>query len=440
MASTYDVIIVGGRPAGAALAVRLGEQGRRVLLVDRARFPSLPTVPSAPALHMGTLALLDEIGVPESAYAAGAQRFEDYVIRFGSWFDVHIRMPEVHGRAYGLYIERPAFDLAVWERAGAFPTVERREGFSVEGLLRDDAGRVVGVEGHTAGGETERISARWLVGADGRFSAVARMAGAKVLENHDDKASTVYFAEWDGIAPRAPGLSRELEVYTDARGTDILFFPLPGGRTCVTLHQRADRVDIAGDADAYYRKVVATYPWFAERFADARVVSRLLGLKKIANGYREASGAGWALVGDALHFKDPVDGQGIYDALVTGKILAEELGAALDAGRDAIPAYGPRVDDATRPMFEATLGRLATELYGPPPNAAVATVLRWLLTDPAYKERLFRFLGRDPAVDPRRWRPVGFVLGCLARGLGRDVARMFGRRALPGPETATKGS
>ncbi|MES2639709.1 MAG: NAD(P)/FAD-dependent oxidoreductase [Myxococcota bacterium] len=437
MSDRHDVIIVGGRPAGVGLAIRLARQGRRVLVLDRATFPSPPQVPSCPALHMGTLALLDELGVPEAVYATGAQRFGDYVIRFGTWFDAPIRMPTVHGRAFGYYVDRSVFDAAMWEHLGPIPGVERRAGFRVDAVLRE-GDRVVGVEGQMADGTLEAFHAPWVVGADGRFSSVARMVGAATVETRDEKASTVYFADWKGVAPRYAGAPVEMEVWTDGAGTDVLLFPLPGNRFTVATHQRADQVDTGGDPEAYYRAQIRRYPWYTERFADADVTSRVIGVKKIGNGYREAAGKGWALLGDAFHYKDPVDAQGIYDALLGGRILAEELGAALDGRQDAEVAgkrYGERARAATHPMFEATVQRLVTELYGPPPNLVVRTVIRWLLTDRTYQERFFRFIGRDPSVDPTRWRPPSLILGAVARGLGRDVARFLGRSAkeLPGP-------
>lgn len=82
--SDFDVIIVGGRPAGASLAARLGKLGRQVLVLERADLPSAPTVPSCPTLHMGTLALLDELELPEAAYADGAARFERFVLHFAA--------------------------------------------------------------------------------------------------------------------------------------------------------------------------------------------------------------------------------------------------------------------------------------------------------------------------------------------------------------------
>jgi hypothetical protein len=85
-------------------------------------------------------------------------------------------------------------------------------------------------------------------------------------------------------------------------------------------------------------------------------------------------------------------------------------------------------------MYTATQKRLANELYSEPPRLVVRTLLRWMLTDPTYQSRFIRFLGRD--LDPATWLGPGLVLGCVARGIGRDIARLFGGspRALPGPQ------
>lgn len=421
----YDVIIVGGRPAGASLAARLGRMGRNVLVVDRATFPSPPTVPSCPTLHMGTIALLDELGIPEDAYGSAAVRFESFAVQFAGWFTARMHIPPIHGRTYGYSIDRHHFDNVLWEHLAHYPSVARRSGFTVDEVVRDEDGRVCGIVGHTKDGPPERIEAAWVVGADGRFSHVARQVGAKVVEEEAEKVSTVYFADWTGVKPLFPG-SDVVSVYTTGRGLNILFFPLTNGRITVCIHQRADRVDIEGDAEGYYRKVLASHPIVAERVADATLASRLLGLKRVGNGYREAGGPGWALTGDALHYKDPVDGQGIYDALIETKVLADELDRALFDGRpdaDVIAAYDRRSREATHAMFKATCQRLADELYSEPPVPVIRTMIRWFLTDPEYQRRFLQFLGRES--DPASWLPKSVMAGAIGRGIVRDLLSPF---------------
>ena len=128
------------------------------------------------------------------------------------------------------------------------------------------------------------------------------------------------------------------------------------------------------------------------------------------------------LIGDALHHKDPVDGQGIYDALLETKILDEELAPFLAGERafaPALDAYRRRVDAATRPMFAATLDRLKRELYEEPPTLVIKTLIRWMLTDSEYQSHFVRFLGRDLA--PETWMTPALMRACVARGVVRDV-------------------
>lgn len=419
----YDVIIVGGRPSGASLAARLGQRGRRVLVLERADLATAPAVPSCPTLHMGTLALLDELGVPEAAYAPDAVLFRRFVVEFGDWFAAVMPFPTMHGRSHGLSIDRARFDPVLWEHLAAFPTVERRT-FTVEGLLRE-GGVVVGVVGHAPESPTEELRGRWVVGADGRFSSVARWAGAEVVEEEAAKVSTVYFTDWVGLAPWRGDAEPSVMVHATGRGLNVLTFPLPD-RTTIWTHIRADRVETQGDAAAWYERTLRSIPKVAERLEGARQVGKLLGVKRVGNGYRTAGGPGWVLAGDAWHYKDPVDGQGIYDALLGTRILAEQLDAAL-SGKDAATAvadYAARARAATHPMFLATVGRLANELYSEPPVPVIHTLLRWMLQDRVYQERFIRFLGRD--LDPARWLPGSVMPGIVARGIWRDVRGMFG--------------
>jgi 2-polyprenyl-6-methoxyphenol hydroxylase-like FAD-dependent oxidoreductase len=322
----------------------------------------------------------------------------------------------------------------LWDRLGSEPNITRRDGFSVESLLRDDGGRVIGLTGKTKDGPEEWFTAPWVVGADGRFSTIARRVDAKTVEEQTEKVSTVYFADWVGFTPRVPGKDL-VEVYSTGRGMNVLCFPLSGGRVTVCIHIRADRVDIEGDAEAWYRAKLQSIPAIAARLSGARTVSRVLGLKRVGNGYREAGGPGWVLTGDALHYKDPVDGQGIYDALIETKILAEELeaGFAGKAPEAVLAAYTERTRAATHAMYAATQKRLADELYSEPPVPVIRTMIRWMLTDRAYQVRFIRFLTRD--LDPATWIGPGLVAGAVLRGIGRDLRSLFVKqpKALPGP-------
>jgi 2-polyprenyl-6-methoxyphenol hydroxylase-like FAD-dependent oxidoreductase len=419
----YDIVIVGARPAGATLAARLGAAGHRVLLVDRARFPSPPGVPSAPILYPSAMAVLDELGIPEADYRAALAPVRQFGFAFDRHFDTVIEVPEMWGRSYVGSLDRVAFDQVLWRNAGRFPSVERREGFAVTELVRDPAGRVVGIIGASRGGDPQEIRARAVVGADGRFSVVARKAGARTLEEETRCVSTVYFAEWEGVARFRDGMdAAHVHVHVTGRGLDLVCMPMPNGRTLINTHARADRVDIEGDAQRYYENTVRSVPTLARLLGDARQVTEVIGVKRVGNGYRQASGPGWALVGDAVHYKDPVDGQGIYDALLGARLLAAALGPWLAGGRSweaAMADYERELHAATHPMFLETVGRLRRELYQEPPALIIKTLIRWTMSDPAYQARFLNYLGRT--ISPAGWSSARLVGGAVLRGIWRDL-------------------
>lgn len=426
--SEYEVIIVGGRPAGASLAARLGEQGVATLVIDKAVFPSEPSVPSCAVLYPQAMHLLDELGIDERLFGDDSARIHRFIVEMGSHFQAKIPMVEVFGRNYLYGIERATFDAALWGALGRHASVTTREGMGLVDLLRDDDGRVVGVSARDRDGHERSIRARCVVGADGRFSTVARKAGARIREDFGDRTSTVHFATWEGVAPFDDDPRVTVHIFTTARGTDVLFFPKPQHRVSVCTHVRSDHVHMEGDATAYYLRKLESHPAVARRLAGARRIDDVVGLKRVANRYLDAGGPGWVLVGDALHHKDPVDGQGVYDALLETKILAEELRTwrAGEQGWDELLArYDRRVREGTHSMFMATMERLRRELYEEPPVLVMKTLLRWLLNDEEYQRRFILFLCRS--LPPDRWLTRGVIGRAVARGMLGDLRRVFRR-------------
>ena len=154
----------------------------------------------------------------------------------------------------------------------------------------------------------------------------------------------------------------------------------------------------------------------------------VIGIKNVGNRYLDLAGPGWVLVGDAAHHKDPVDGQGIYDALIGSKILAEALAdvcAGATGFEAAIARYRERFYRETHPMFLATMERLRRELYAEPPELVIRTVMRWLLTDPEYQRRFIQFLSRD--IPAEGWLPPSLVRGAALRGALGDLRRISRR-------------
>jgi flavin-dependent dehydrogenase len=417
----YDVIIVGARVAGASLAARLGARGCKVLLLDRARFPSEPAVPSSPVLYAAGMAELDALEIDATALAEVLQPISQLRLRFADAFETVIPFPSMWGRDHAYGVDRAGFDELMWRNVARFASVERRLGFAVHDVLRDASGRVVGVRGSERGGEDEAFRAGCVVGADGRFSLVARKVDAEIVEQETRCLSTAYFAAWEGMAPVQHGVS-EIHLYIGGRGLDLVSYPVPGNRVLINTHERADRVDIDGDAQAYYDQTLRRVPPIHERLRDAKQVGKVLGVKRIGNGYRRASGPGWVLVGDAVHYKDPADGQGMYDALLGARLLDRALAASLEATRtweQAMADYERDLYAATHDMYVETTTRLRRELYSEPPPIIIKTLIRWMMTDPVYQERFLQYIGR--AIPVKGWNSPRVVAGAVWRGIRRDL-------------------
>jgi flavin-dependent dehydrogenase len=419
----YDVIIVGGRPAGATLAARLGQAGLRTLLLERSAMPSAPAA-SCPAIYAATMSILDEIGADEADYARGTPRFRRWITEVRDDYRTYNRVPLVDGRDYGYAIDRARFDDALWRVAARQESVTARQGFSVTDLLRDGE-RVTGVRGHTMGGPTETLTADCVVGADGRFSLVARKAGAQEHDAHAEYPTTLYYAYWQGAAPYDAG-GPACHIYAPGYGLGFLIMDSADGALCVAVEGQSTIIDPgSAGAEAFYMDLLRRYPRVWRRLAGATRVTDVRGMRKVGNLYRQAGGPGWALVGDAIHQKDPLDGQGIYDAVFTAKALGQALIAwkrGAQSWEQALAGYDAAVRAETFPMYQATIERVATEVYGRKPEWAFKSMLRWIGDDPEYKRRLGLLLTRA-LDDPAHWLPRAVIYRAMLRGALADLGR-----------------
>jgi flavin-dependent dehydrogenase len=153
-------------------------------------------------------------------------------------------------------------------------------------------------------------------------------------------------------------------------------------------------------------------------------------MRKIGNLFRQAGGDGWALVGDAYHQKDPIDGQGIYDSVYTSRTLAKAL-IAWHEGRtswdDALAWYDEVARKEMDPQYEMTLTRVQQNLYPPValPKKLLETPFRWLAKDPQYNEIAGLALNRQ--VDPRTALQPRFMALAMLRGGLRELSDRLGQ-------------
>lgn len=420
--SRYDVIIIGGRPAGATLAARLGMRGVRVLLIERSTFPSLPAV-SSPIIYASTMKLLDEIGAREEDYARDTPKIRRVATEARNYYRALAWIPNDGGRDYAYAIDRERFDAALWQHAAQMPTVTACDGCAATGLLWD-GGQVIGATIKPRGQPQREVYADVTIGADGRWSFVARTVAAPLYNVHQGRTTSLYYAYWRNIAPYdLPGPL--VITHGTMEGFGYLVMDSADGMTAVVVEGFTDILDqVDGEtAEIKYLNMLRRAPRIWDRVRNANMVSTVRGIKAVENYYRVPFGDGWALIGDAAHHKDPVGGQGIYDAVFGAKVFSEAYlhwrceGAAWG---DAMRGYQQALELETLEMYRHTV--TATANFEP--QGYFQRLLgRYACENPTFMQTLI-------GVPTRLTRPLEAVstpllVQTVAVGVTSDVRRLM---------------
>jgi flavin-dependent dehydrogenase len=341
----YDAIVVGARCAGAPTALHLARRGRRVLLLDRATFPS-ETI-STHLMTQTAVAHLRDWGLLDAVVATGAPAITRLTSDWGD-FTIAGRPPPVEGVPGGFAPRRSVLDKLLLDAALA-AGAELRERSAVDGLLWED-GRAVGVRVRSAGGRAYPELARVVVGADGRGSTVARLVGA---EKYDDTPPLAcqWYAYWSGLPTDG------LEGFRRGR-VQIFAIPCDAGLTCLITVMPRERFDeFRADVTGNYARLIGLAPSMADRVRSARREGRIFGSGDLPNFFRRSHGPGWALVGDAGYHKDPLTAQGIRDAFRDAERLAGAIDDGLSGRRpldDALADYASGRDAIVREIYDHT--------------------------------------------------------------------------------------
>ena len=336
----YDAVIVGARAAGAATALLLARAGLRVLVIDRGAYGT--DTLSTHALMRGGVVQLHKWGLLSALEDTPAIRWTSFC-----YPDVTLRIPiKPSTQAPSLLAPRRYLLDRILVDAAVAAGAELRFGVSFVDLTRDN-GRVTGVRLRGSDGPAVDCRANIVVGADGRHSAVARAAGAATLREGPHK-SAVIFGYW----PAAPGSDESFWYWGPGAGAGAI--PTNKGEWCVFASIAHDRFsDVFGhDRRAGYHRILSecAAPLF-ETLLQTGATPPLQGFAGLPGVIRESTGSGWALVGDAGYFKDPITAHGITDALRDAELLAS---AIIAGGDGALTAYQEARDDLSIPLFDIT--------------------------------------------------------------------------------------
>jgi 2-polyprenyl-6-methoxyphenol hydroxylase-like FAD-dependent oxidoreductase len=354
----YDAIIVGARCAGSPVAMLLARKGYRVLLVDKATFPS-DTV-STHVLWPHGAAVLDRWGLLERLAATGCPPIGlDMIFDVGP-FALRGGVFDVNGGRGGYCPRRTVLDKLLVD-AAVESGAELREVFTVESLVRD-GDRVAGIKGHSRNGAAVEERARVVIGADGVHSMVAKAVDAPEYDAVPPLA-TFYYSYFSGFE------ADDIEQYTrDYEGAAC--FPTHDGLTLIVGVWASSRFkEIRADIDGSFRKLHASMPSVADRMSRARREEKWVGTAGMPNYFRRPYGPGWTLVGDAGYDKDPITAQGISDAFIDAEQLTDALHVGLSGQQpldEALAAYQRKRDDRAKPMYDLTCE--FAKLEPPPPE------------------------------------------------------------------------
>ena len=354
----YDAIIVGARCAGSPTAMLLARRGFKVLLLDRATFPS-DTI-STHILWPHGAEVLARWGLLHRLASTGAPPICRRMRFDVGPFALHGTIPDANDGSGGFCPRRTVLDHLLLS-AAVESGVEVREGFSVDELLITD-GVVVGVRGRGRGERPIDERARVVIGADGVNSCVARTVRAPEYDLRP-VAACAYYSYFSGVT------QDDIELYV----RDHYAFggaPTNDGLHLVMVNWPAsDFARVRADVEGHVWQALEGSPDFAARVGGGRREEKWYGTAGVPGYFRKPYGEGWALVGDASYNRDPITAQGISDAFIDAESVARAVSLALSGEgtfEERLAAHETARNERVRPMYEFTTHLAALE--SPPPE------------------------------------------------------------------------
>jgi 2-polyprenyl-6-methoxyphenol hydroxylase-like FAD-dependent oxidoreductase len=298
---------------------------------------------STHALMRGAILQLDRWGILPTIVAAGTPPVRSTTFSYSEQ-DVTVPIEPRFGVS-ALYAPRRALLDRTLVDAAAHSGAEVRHRVRIDDVITDDGGRVRGITA-VEGGTRHRIEADIVIGADGLHSTIAQRVGAARVVEGRHRTGVVY-SYWENLP--VDGYYWRFQT-----AASIGVIPTNHGATCVFASVPAGRfrTEIRGDAASAYRRLIReASAAFDARLDEARLVEPVRGFGGHRGFIKRGTGPGWALVGDAGYFKDPLTAHGITDALRDAELLAR---AILEGTTAAFAAYETTRHDLSRRLFEIT--------------------------------------------------------------------------------------
>ncbi|OGN91023.1 MAG: hypothetical protein A2Y88_14040 [Chloroflexi bacterium RBG_13_48_10] len=313
----YDVIIVGARVAGSSLATLLGQRGYRVLLLDKAHFPS--DTLSTHFFRDHALKVFEQSGVLDEVKSAAPPLTMVWNYIDGQVFSEPVNTTD-ENLCYFLCLRRITLDWILAQRVSHEPSVELRQGAQVKELIWQDEW-VTGVRWSEADGIGE-ARALVVVGADGLYSTLTKSL-KPAYESQFPVRRCMYYTYFQGIEPLDEASFAEHHFVGDSL---TYVFPTDANLTLVALSLPISEFhSFKKEPLKRLRTHLDSLPLLAPRLHHAEMAAEVKGAGNIPCYQRVPYGPGWALVGDSQQVMDPWSGMGIDHATTHASFLADSL-------------------------------------------------------------------------------------------------------------------
>jgi 6-methylpretetramide 4-monooxygenase len=395
MTSQTDVAVAGGGPAGLTLALLMLRSGYRVTVLEKAR--SLERDYRGEILQPGGMTLLGELGVLKPARSHGAYPLRRFQLleQDRTLMDIdYQQLPPPY--SFLLSIPQRHILQELLEACGRYPGFTYVPGRPVSALIEKDA-KITGVV-HGTGSEAEQLLARCVVGADGRYSKVRRLAGI----GYTRKETFAHDVMWFKI-PAGENTRYCVQVHR-GRGNPVLLYNSYPGNIQVgwTLPHRSYR-EVAAKGIGYVKdQILRAVPAHAQAIDDAVQSLTDLTLLDVFAGMADTwTRDGLVLIGDSAHTHGPIGAQGINLAIQDATELHPALVQALRTG-DTDAGQFTGFTKARRPDIDAVMNLQARQSqallsHGKASDTMRPIMMRLLGKTPLYSRILHRIaFGRRP--------------------------------------------
>lgn len=325
----YDLVVMGGGPAGAVTAALVAQAGHRTALFERAPQPAFKVGESLmPATYwtLQRLDLLDKMRQSANPVKGSVQFFSaDGRAATPFYFEDH----DPHESSRTWQVLRSDFDGMLLDRA-AECGAEVRFGHAVQEILFEDD-QAVGVRISDGNGSATDVSARVVVDATGQRAVIARQLA--ILEPEPCLQHTAFYTHFAGArldTGRDAGAT--LIYHTESERSWFWFIPLPDERVSVGVVGSVEHL-IRGrqsDPQRVFEEELQKCAALQPRIEPARQLLPMKAIKDYSYSVDRVAGHGWVAVGDAAGFIDPIYSTGVFLALKSGEMAADALCAALD--------------------------------------------------------------------------------------------------------------